>query len=68
MSKMTIDRAISTLIQNRPFAYSELQEAIDIAIETLKLQKKMEKHCNSHDCIDCRTLGMCASTFMLDEL
>ena len=44
------------------------KNAIDIGIKALELQISMEKHCNSHDCIDCRTLGMCASTFMLDEL
>lgn len=68
MSKMTINSAISTLLLNRPFAYSELQEAIDISIEALKLQIGMKKHCRSHNCNDCRTNGMCAKTFFLDEL
>lgn len=72
MSKMTINHAISTLLLNRPFGgdieNDELQKAIDMSIEALKLQIGMEKHCNSHDCANCRTNGMCARTFMLDEL
>lgn len=44
------------------------KNAIDIAIKSLELQISMKKHCDSHDCADCRTNGMCARTFMLDEL
>jgi len=72
MSKMTINHAISILILNRPFGgdieSDELQKAIDMSIESLKLQIGMKKHCDSHNCNDCRTKGMCAKTFFLDEL
>ena len=44
------------------------KNAIDIAIKSLELQISMKKHCNYHDCNDCRTNGMCARTFMFDEL
>lgn len=43
-------------------------DAVTIARKALELQISMKKHCDSHDCADCRTNGMCARTFMLDEL
>lgn len=36
--KMTFRDAVNTLELNRPFAYSELQDAVDMAIEALKRQ------------------------------
>lgn len=44
------------------------KNAIDIAIKSLELQISMKKYCDSHNCNDCRTNGMCARTFMFDEL
>lgn len=37
--KMTIREAVDTLELNRPFAYGELQDAIDMAIDALKKQR-----------------------------
>lgn len=72
---MTIDEAKNVLENVWDFAMAEneenadtLEKAIDIAIKALELQCVMKKHCESHDCTDCRGNGICAKTFLLDEL
>lgn len=45
---MTNSEAINNLELNRPFAYSELQESIDIAIDALKKQITKKPINNKH--------------------
>lgn len=40
---MTERAAIYTLQMNRPFAYSELQDAVDMAISALEMQEKLKE-------------------------
>lgn len=49
---MTENESIETLKLNRPFAYTELQNAVDIAIQALEIVAKMKKHCEG-SCTDC---------------
>ena len=63
-----LETAIQNLKVFKTFLDNKWKNNIDVAIEALKLQMSMKKHCSSHDCNDCRTKGMCARTFLLDEL
>ena len=71
-NELTKETEMETAIHNlkvfRTFLDDKWKNNIDIAIQAINLQISMKKHCNSHDCNDCRTNGMCARTFMLDEL
>lgn len=55
--KMTIREAVDTLELNRPFAYSELQNAIDMAIDALKTKisgrEYVKKYGECPICVDC---------------
>lgn len=63
---MTNSGAINNLELNRPFAYSELQESIDIAIDALKKQIPKKQGSlyaeDSHLYIDCDGFVRCFKT------
>ena len=71
-NELTKETEMETAIHNlkvfRTFLDDKWKNNIDIAIQAINLQMSIKKHCDSHDCADCITKGMCARTFMLNEL
>lgn len=62
---LSIKEAINILELNRPFEENELQNALDIAIESLKMQIKMEKECSTYD--ECCKCNICLSDFIIEN-